>query len=299
MRVKGASMRGALVAAILAGTALGTGFAAVAQTQDVTKRVNKLEREMSAVQRKVFGRGYVPPVAEDEGPVEASPLANLEVRVHSMESRLQQLTGQIEELRYKNEQLQGRLESYIADAEFRFNQLEGKEGAAPMGGGSTTSSSTGSGELEEPSSSGSASEPASSGTASNAVALPGGTPIEQYNYSYALLSSGKYTEAENAFKAFLEQHPQDELAGNAQYWLGQIYFVRGEYDQAAKTFLEGYQAYPKSSKAPDYLLKIGSSLTKIDQKADACAVFAELRSKFPNSPAAKERLAGERKAAGC
>ncbi|MDA5194916.1 tol-pal system protein YbgF [Govanella unica] len=286
-------VRGAFLAVVVAGMVVC--MACPASAQDVGKRVDKLEKELTAVQRKVFGRGYVPPVdeGEPEAPV-ANPLADMDVRVNSIESRLQQLTGQVEELRHKNDELAHRLESFMSDTEFRFNSLEGKGGT----GGGTASAGGGMTETEG----GGYGEPAASGgaaTASTGGALPSGTPIEKYNYAYALLSKGKYPEAQSAFQSFLAQNPKDELAGSANYWLGQTYFVRGQYDQAAKVFLEGYQAYPKSAKAPDYLLKIGISLTKIKQTQDACAVFAELKTRFPNSPAAKDRMPAEKKVAGC
>ena len=106
----------------------------------------------------------------------------------------------------------------------------------------------------------------------------------------------RFKSAKSTFEKLIAANPNNI---EANYWLGQTYFVRGQYEKAAKSFLEGYQAYPKSAKAPDYLLKIGSSLAKINQKEDACAVFAELKSKYPNSPVAKERMPAEKKAAGC
>ena len=71
------------------------------------------------------------------------------------------------------------------------------------------------------------------------------------------------------------ERPQDYLAGNAQYWMGETYYVRGRYQDAAVTFAEGYQKYPTNSKAPDNLLKLGMSLGQLGKKADACVAFAQ------------------------
>src|SRR5262249_54094221 len=85
-----------------------------------------------------------------------------------------------------------------------------------------------------------------------------------------------YTCAEAALRAFVAQHPNDPLAGNAQYWLGETYYVRKDYRQAAVAFAEGYQKYPTNSKAPDNLLKLGLALAQIGEKADACEALSQL-----------------------
>jgi tol-pal system protein YbgF len=130
--------------------------------------------------------------------------------------------------------------------------------------------------------------------------LPGDTVEAQYEYAFDLLRQANYDEAEKALRAFVTQHPTDLLAGNAQYWLGETYYVRGKYEDAAVAFAEGYQKYPDSSKAPDNLLKLGMSLGQIGKKSDACVAFSELNKKFPSaSDSIRERLKQEKKRYGC
>jgi tol-pal system protein YbgF len=134
----------------------------------------------------------------------------------------------------------------------------------------------------------------------NSVQLPGNTPQEQYEYATGLLQRGAYPEAGLAFKAFVTQHPKDALAGNAQYWLGETYYAQSDYKNAAIAFAEGYQKYPKSSKAPDNLLKLGMSLGQTGRKADACTAFKQLASQFPSaSGAIKDRTARAQQRYGC
>ena len=146
--------------------------------------------------------------------------------------------------------------------------------------------------------------PAASSAATNAQAmayqLPGNTEEEQYQYAFGLLQQANYDEAEKALRAFIAQHPTGFLAGNAQYWLGETYYVRGRYQDAAVTFAEGYQKYPDNSKAPDDLLKLGMSLGQIGKKNDACVAFAELGKKFPSAPdSVLARVADEKRRYGC
>lgn len=303
---------GSLSLAVLLAVALAPAAPMEAFAQSVDRRVDRLEKEVRALQRRVFSgddRGGRAPAAVQMDDISGDQAANYEVRLTALENQLRDLTGQLEEMRFRSEETARRLETFMADTEFRFNEMSG--GGAPGGQPGSAASPQGGGSASAPigENAGSVAEvetgeiQAVPGTGQTAAlpdgTLPVGTPVQQYEYAYGLLAQGKYDAAEAGFRAFLDQHSKHELAGNANYWLAQSYYVRSQYERAAKTFLEGYQAYPNSSKAPDYLLKIGMSLSKIDQKQDACAVFSELESRYPNSPAAKERLAGERKAAGC
>ncbi|MDZ7712244.1 MAG: tol-pal system protein YbgF [Rhodovibrio sp.] len=113
--------------------------------------------------------------------------------------------------------------------------------------------------------------------------MPDGPPQAQYDYAFGLLRQADYAEAEQALSKFLDKHPEHELAGNAKYWLGETFYVRGNYERAAVTFAEGFQTYPESQKAPDNLLKLGMSLAQIDRTEDACGIFAELQSRYPDA----------------
>ena len=130
--------------------------------------------------------------------------------------------------------------------------------------------------------------------------LPGGSASEQYNYAFGLLKQANYPAAEEALKAFVEAHPKDPMAGNAQYWLGETYFTRNRFMEAATTFAEAYKRYPKGSKAPDSLLKLGMSLARANQKQNACVALAQLDHDFPQAGASiKERSVAEKKKLGC
>jgi tol-pal system protein YbgF len=128
----------------------------------------------------------------------------------------------------------------------------------------------------------------------------GGTPDEQYQNAFSLLRATKYNEAERALKSFIAQYPDHPLTGNANYWLGETYYVRADYNNAALTFAEGFKKYPKSGKAPDNLLKLGMSLAALGERDDACKALVELESRYPNAnDNVKQRAAKERQRNGC
>ncbi len=121
-----------------------------------------------------------------------------------------------------------------------------------------------------------------------------------YEAAYGHLLQQDYPAAEAAFNEFLQRFPNDQLAGNAQYWLGETYFVRGQFKPAANAFLKGYQTYGRSVKAPDSLLKLAMSLDRLGQRDAACSSYSELSVKFPNAPVnVKSRADSERRRLGC
>jgi tol-pal system protein YbgF len=125
-------------------------------------------------------------------------------------------------------------------------------------------------------------------------------PKQLYESAYGYLLQRDYGAAEAAFDEFLRRHPNDPLAGNAQYWLGESLYVRGQYRAAAGAFLKGYQSYSKSAKAPESLLKLAMSLQRLGQKDAACSSFGELATKFPSAPThVKNTAQAERQRAGC
>ena len=142
--------------------------------------------------------------------------------------------------------------------------------------------------------------PASVQTAALAPPSDGADPKLLYQTAYAYLLQKDYGAAEVAFDDFLKRFPTDALAGNAQYWLGESHFVRGQYKAAAGAFLKGYQGYAEGAKAPDSLLKLAMSLDRLGQKDAACSSYSELSTKFPNAAASvKSRAQSERQRVGC
>jgi tol-pal system protein YbgF len=115
--------------------------------------------------------------------------------------------------------------------------------------------------------------------------LPSGTPKEQYTYALSLLRKRNYTGAETAFKAFIDKYPKNALSGNAMYWMGETFYVRKNFSEAARIFLDGYQRFPKGGKASGNLLKLAKSLSEIGEITSACASYNELLKTFPGAGA--------------
>ena len=130
--------------------------------------------------------------------------------------------------------------------------------------------------------------------------LPGATADEQYQYAFGLLRENRYDDAEKALRTFITENPEHQLTGNANYWLGETYYVRGDYKNAAITFAQGVKNYPQSGKAPDNMMKLGMALAAMDQVPDACTAFAEVGKRYPQaSDTLKDRVVKEQQRNGC
>ncbi|MHB1204117.1 MAG: tol-pal system protein YbgF [Rhodospirillaceae bacterium] len=115
------------------------------------------------------------------------------------------------------------------------------------------------------------------------IAMPNGAPKQQYDYAFDFLKRNDYVRGEAALREFLKRNPKDQLAGNAQYWLGETFYVRGNYQQAAVEFMAGYQTFPKNTKSPDSLFKLGLSLEKLNQNDGACTAFGRITKDYPDA----------------
>jgi tol-pal system protein YbgF len=132
------------------------------------------------------------------------------------------------------------------------------------------------------------------------AALPNENAQALYDQGYGDFLQSNYAAAEKSFSKLVETYPKDPLAGSAQYWVGETYYVRKQYKKAADTFLAGYRKYSGSDKAPDTLLRLGMSLAALGQNEAACSTFKELKDKFPDAPAnIRDQAKGEAGKAGC
>jgi tol-pal system protein YbgF len=214
----------------------------------------------------------------------------VEDRLNQIQQSLMTLTGQLEQMQYRNQQLQQQMEKMQADYEYRLDTLEkgGKGGARPA---------------PAPSSAGAAPTPPAAGANLAASAAPAGGGAQGealYHQAFKLLQDGDYAGAERGFRNFIQHNPQHVLAGNAQYWLGETYYARRDYQNAMVAFAEGYKNYKTSPKGPDNLLKLGVTLGVLHKKQEACAVFARFSHDYPRATSLqKRRIDQERQKSGC
>ena len=113
--------------------------------------------------------------------------------------------------------------------------------------------------------------------------LPDASPEEQYKFAVSFIKVGDYDTAELALREFVDSNSKHQLAGNAQYWYGETFRVRQLYQDAATAYLDGYQKYPKSNKAPVNLLKLGVMLVQIGEKEQGCSMILGVKDQYPKA----------------
>ena len=117
----------------------------------------------------------------------------------------------------------------------------------------------------------------------SAVATATGTPKDAYDAAYGAITARQYEDAEQGFRQFLQSHPRDRLVPNATYWLGESYFRRSRHKDAAEQYLKVTTDHGRAAIAPDAMLKLGMSLNALGARDQACATYAQVSVKYPQS----------------
>ena len=256
---------------------------ALAQNANLTRELERLRRDLNDLQRYVY-KGKAPAGGVPSTGVGTEVVARMQLQITQMQGQIRTMNGQVEEVQHGIDVLNQRFDRMASDLELRF---QGIEDAIAAGTGMAAAGSE-DGALKPP-------EKGSGnlGRAALAGYPGGGSPRDQYDYSFSLLKNRDYTGAAAALKLFLEKNPDDALASNALYWLGETRYVQKNYKESAKIFLDGYKRYPKGAKAPDNLLKLGMSLAQLGETGSSCKTYAKLLSTFPKA-ASKIRDAANR-----
>lgn len=267
---------------LLATTAGPVSQAWAADSVPVDMRVDRLEKEMRAVQRKVFPAGVpvepeitaAPPVA---APVPTStPVTDLMARVTALETQMASLTGQIEQNSFKLKQVEDRLK-----------KLEVEPAVASAAGGEGGSASVSPPHVAPaptPKPATPAPRPASEARklAVAAVERPstGNAAEDAYTYGYRLWAAKFYPEAQTQLKSTMEKYGKTSVASRTQNLLGRAYLDDGKPALASVAFYDNYQKYPDGDRAAQSLAYLGEALIQLKKPADACKVYKELESSY-------------------
>ena len=286
-------MSGAAVLAALLCVSMHDAYAQ--SSRELSNRLHRLENEVETLSRAMY-RGETPAAPSSGSSLSSGPqAADMEIRLQQLEKQIRDLTGRVEEQSYATRQVKEALDKMSADLELRLGDLERNGSGSINNNGSFSNQSESStinnnvpytakpikknpGDIEIYSGSNTDSG-RTLGTISDnggVAAVKDDSPAALYENAFSSLKSGNYTSAEREFEQFLSRYKDHPLAGNAKYWLGETFYVRGDFDRAARIFAEGYQQYPESNKSADNLLKLGLSLASVGNTKDACIALKQL-----------------------
>ena len=279
-----------------------------ADNHNVFEILEKIQKDLKTLERAVYSNSSTS--AEDN----TSSISNRNsedvltrhlLKLSEIENQFQELTNKFEEINFKLDKLSNRLSKVQADNQIRFQDLESgnislnnetisksKKEIVKKLPGSSKPQDLGSISYKDSEPTTEEQEIQSVETVGTVVTetfesveklLPDVIPEKQYEFASSFLQIGDYSTAERAFREFVETNPKHKLAGSAQYWYAETFRIRQLYTDAASAFLEGYQKYPKSEKAPINLLRLGVSMVQIGEKKQGCKMITAVKETYPKA----------------
>ncbi len=230
-------------------------------------KLNDLDTRLTRIERVMANQSLLDLANQNEA---------LRSDLRAMHNDIDQLTNNLDAGRKQQRDL-------YADLDRRMKVIESRGAGAAGGaaGAAGAAAAAGSGEAG-----------AAGGAGADASAA-GADDKAAYQAAFGLLKDGQYDRAITAFGKFLTVYPTSQLADNAQYWLGEAYYVNKSYNEAQAAFQRVVDKYPQSRKRPDALLKIGFCQYELKQWEPAKGTLSQVATQFPDTPAghlAQQRL---------
>ena len=264
------------------------------QIQVITKDIKTLEK--AVYQKADITNSTKLNINESDGLNEDVMTKHL-LKLNEIENQFRQLTNKFEEVNFKLDKLSTRVTKIQSDAQLRFSDLENgisttSKKTNSVLPGSTKPQDFGASPGYETSNLPKEQSINSVETAQTVITeepekrkslLPNKPTDEQYEFAVSFMKIGDYETAEFALREFIDKNKDHDLAGNAQYWYGETFRIRQLYSDAATAYLDGYQNYPKSDKAPDNLLKLGITMVQLGEKDQGCKMISGLKKEYPKA----------------
>lgn len=300
----------------------------------VEYEIKTLKEDVRALQRQLYKSGGSSAAASASST--AAVTSDIQGKIGVYDESIRKVNGRMDELENMIKKLDQKLDKINRDMEIRFKILEGrqvpadlsapvssvttKDYAAPVavnasrtvvgdsieGGDLLPIAGTVAAEEKQTTKSVSGSGPESlipedeTGTQSAPAAVKAASSEDMYASGMQAFNGGYYDEAELAFQHILQKFPKDKLAGNAQYWLGEVYYKQGNFQKAKLAFKTGYENYKGGNKAPDSLFKLGMTMKSLQENKNACIVFMSFGEEFPKADAElAKRVKAESSRLGC
>ncbi len=278
-------------------------FAQQDKMNELIDRLEKIQKDIQTLEKAVYSKNATLP---SDNVVVNEALTRQLAKISELEKQIQEMTSKFEENNYKVQQLSDRLNKVSNDNQFRLQQLENNKAIsekisapkevivekAPVVVKKNENNILNSEEIdkeknviEEKKVQSDNIKLKEKDNKPKTKVLPKVSIAEQYKYATNIMKSGDFEKAEIAFKEFVDTHSKHELAGSAQFWYGETFYIRQLYEDAAAAFLEGYQKYPNSPKAPENLLKLGVTLAELGEIEQGCKMIVNLKKAYPKTDA--------------
>jgi len=275
------------------------------EENEIYEILTVIQKDLKTLEKAVYSGNSFSTTQSSGSDYSEDTLTRHLLKLSDIEQQFQVLTNKFEEINFKIDKLSGRISKNQADNQLRFQDLEKAKLSVQLQStdivdkqsenklpGSSEAQDLGRISDEDLKNTQIVQSTQSVESTSTVVTekyiseekiLPEGTPKEQYDFALSFVKVGDYETAEIALREFVDTNAKDELAGSAQYWYAETFRIRQLYQDAATAYLDGYQKYPKSTKAPINLLKLGVSLVQIGEKDQGCSMITGVSKQYPKA----------------
>jgi len=271
-----------------------------ADSHDINEVLELIKKDIKTLEKAVYSNSSVSVSSSDNKKLSSNSedvLTRHLLKLSEIENQFRELTNKFEEVNFKLDKLATRVTKIQSDAQLRFSDLENgisttSKKTNSVLPGSTKPQDFGASPGYETSNLPKEQSINSVETAQTVITeepekrkslLPNKPTDEQYEFAVSFMKIGDYETAEFALREFIDKNKDHDLAGNAQYWYGETFRIRQLYSDAATAYLDGYQNYPKSDKAPDNLLKLGITMVQLGEKDQGCKMISGLKKEYPKA----------------
>ena len=269
--------------------------------QSVTDQIQVLTKDLKTLEKAVYQKSDITSsISNQTDGLNEDILTKHLLKLNEIEDQFREITNRYEEINFKIDKLSNRITKMQTDNQMRFQDIEssGIAMAAPSQDqkkkrlpgtdlpkdlGRVSESDLENSEKIQKTQSVETAGLVVTEQASRESLLPNKPAKEQYDFAVSFIKVGDYETAEFALREFIDKNKENELAGSAQYWYGETFRVRQLYQDAAAAYLDGYQNYPKSKKAPINLLKLGTTLVQLGEKDQGCLMISGVKKEYPKA----------------
>ena len=251
-----------------------------AAEQYIQDQIDQIKDDIVVIQRQLYRD-------KNDSTAPKESVSNFQVRLGEYDQMIRDMNGKVENIEFRLKNLEKKMETFDKDIDLRFEQFKKQVSVAPAPKAASKNN--------KPKATNNTAKKSQTPKASATVPAK-----ELYENALTDLKNNKLTDAENKLSQFLTSYSSDALAGNAQYWLGEVYYKQQNFAKAAVAFKDGYSKYPQGTKGPDCLLKLGMSMKALGKKDEACTAFVNLPVVFENiSTDISSKAKKEAEALGC
>ena len=269
--------------------------------QAISDQIQVITKDLKTLEKAVYKKSDVvtlkPSKSNNSDGLNEDIMTKHLLKLNEIEDQFRELTNKFEEVNFKLDKLSTRVTKIQSDTQLRLSDLESGEPSSVASKknilpGSSKPQDFGAAPGYQTSNLPKEQSINSVESAKTVIAeepekreslLPNKPANEQYEFAVSFMKIGDYETAEFALKEFIDKNKDHDLAGSAQYWYGETFRIRQLYSDAATAYLDGYQNYPKSKKAPDNLLKLGITMVQLGEKDQGCKMISGIKKEYPKA----------------